>query len=220
MRLSSSILVSRRSSASFSSFLIWDSKSFSFHSAGADHSAVSALRETDREEALLLVVSEGYIWGEEIQEQNLVRKFASSGGGKEKFTQACPMQADYHRNCCVVRVVCRSVLSWLCIQVTLIARCHAALLRLLFPAFFFSRNAAFASALPTDLAFATARRWVPFRPSSPSIRTVPSSKQPTDQRDGERTHEGEGAKAAAPPMRARMARTRMVEVDGGTKEKE
>ena len=84
LRLSSSILVSRRSSASFSSFLIWDSKSFSFHSAGADHSAVSALRETDREEALLLVVGGGYIWGEEIQEQNLVRKFASSGGGKRK----------------------------------------------------------------------------------------------------------------------------------------
>lgn len=85
LRLSSSILVSRRSSASFSSFLIWDSKSFSFHSAGADHSAVSALRETDREEALLLVVGEGYSWGEEIHGTKFGEKICIVGGRKGKI---------------------------------------------------------------------------------------------------------------------------------------
>ena len=88
---------------------------------------------------------------------------------------------------------------------------HAALLRLLFPAVFFSTHAAFASALPTDLAFATARDPSPLHRFDQ--RQIPSQPK-TNTTMGKETHDGEGAKAAAPPMRARMARTRMVEVDG------
>lgn len=46
------------------------------------------------------------------------------------------------------------------------------------------------------------------------IPTFQTDSQPTNTDEGKETHEGAGAKAAAPPMRARMARTRMVEVDG------
>lgn len=104
---------------------------------------------------------------------------------------------------------------------TLIARCHAALLRLFVSGIFLFPHTQFASALPTDLAFATARDGsrsvLPLHPIRPAQDTNFPDSQPTNTDGGKETHEGAGAKAAAPPMRARMARTRMVEVDGRKK---
>ena len=126
-----------------------------------------------------------------FREQNLVRKFASSGGGKEKFTQAVSYAGRLPQK--LLRCPRRLPLGLILVVHPRSAdrslRHAAALLRLLFPAFFFPTHAAFASALPTDLAFATARRWVPFRPSSPSDSTSARyqlSRQPADQHGRER----------------------------------
>ena len=156
-------------------------------------------------------------------EQNLVRKFASSGGGKEKFHSSvsymyagrlpqkllrCPRRlplglimdvhssdADRSLPCCTASTFC-------------------------FRHFSFSTHAV-CKCTTNGFSVRYRERWVPFRPSSPSDSTSARwqlSRQPADQRDGgNETHEGAGAKAAAPPMRARMARTRMVEVDGRKK---